>query len=160
MFKQLVTGIVAFVILAGVAVAGPWEDGWAAFKRGDYATAMKLWRPLAEQGDANAQFYLGFMYAMGKGVPQDDAEAVKWSRLAAEQGVADAQFLLGVMYANGQGTSQDYVEAMKWFQLAAAQGHENARKNRDIAAGRMTPDQIAEAERLAREWKSTAERGR
>ncbi len=71
MLKQFVAGVAVAVMLTGVAVAGPFEDGVAAYKRGDYATALRLWRPLAEQGDADAQFNLGLMYANGEGVPQD-----------------------------------------------------------------------------------------
>ena len=114
---------------------------------------MKWYRLAADQGNASAQFNLGVMYAKGEGVPQDYAEAVKWFRLAADQGDAMAQFNLGVMYAKGQGVPQDYVLAHMWFNLSAAQGDEDAVKNRDIAAGQMTPDQLAEAQRLAREWK-------
>jgi uncharacterized protein len=114
---------------------------------------LKLWRPLAEQGDASAQNNLGVMYDQGQGVPQDYAEAVKWYRKAAEQGHAKAQSNLGVMYGNGQGVPQDYVQAHMWWNLSAAQGNENAVKNRDIVAKLMTPAQIAEAQKLAREWK-------
>jgi TPR repeat protein len=93
------------------------------------------------------------MYAKGEGVPQDYVEAMKWYRLAADQGDADAQINLGVMYAKGDGVPQDYVLAHMWFNLAAAQRNSSAVKNRDIAVSRMTPDQLAEAQRLAREWK-------
>ena len=97
------------------------------------------------------------MYSTGEGVPQNDAEAVKWLRLAAEQGVARAQYTLGLNYALGQGVPQDYVEAHKWVNLAAAQsqGDEQTQyaKNRDLISEQMTPQQIAEAQRLAREWK-------
>ena len=137
------------------AVAGDAEDlakGAAAARSGDYATALAIWRPLAEQGYASAQYNLGFMYANGQGVPEDDKEAVSWYRKAAEQGDANAQGNLGFMYANGHGVPQDYVMAHMWSNLAAAQGNENGRKNRDLSAGRMTPSQIEEAQRLAREW--------
>jgi len=106
--------------------------------------------------DAEAQYNLGVMYATGRGVPQDDAEAVRWYRLAAEQGDADAQGNLGFMYGNGQGVPQDYVEAHMWANLAAAQssGEDRDRwvENRDINAAKMTAEQIAEAQRRAREW--------
>ena len=95
------------------------------------------------------------MYDHGQGVPQDYAEAVKWYRLAADQGYAVAQYNLGFMYADGQGVPQDYVQSHMWFNLAAAQSDANAVQNRDIIAAKMTPDQIAEAQRLAREWKPT-----
>ena len=121
-------------------------------------TALREWRPLAEQGNANAQFFLGFMYDNGQGVPQDYAKAVKWCRKAAEQGYARAQNDLGVMYNDGQGVPLDYAHAHMWFNLAASrfppgEGRDKAVKNRDIAAERMTPAQIAEAKKLARKWK-------
>ncbi|MCH7889487.1 MAG: sel1 repeat family protein [Proteobacteria bacterium] len=165
----------------------------AAAKRGDYDTAFRGFKSAAEQGDAGAQFSLGFMYTTGQGVPQDYAEAVKWYRRAAEQGLAHAQLMLVVMYNEGQGVPQDYAEAAKWARLAAEQGHayaqfslgdmygegqgipqdyvqahlwynlaaaqgiDTARKYRDIIAEKMTPAQIAEAQRLAREWKPKKE---
>ena len=97
------------------------------------------------------------MYENGQGVPQDKAEAVEWYRLAAEQGDANAQNNLGFMYGNGRGVPQDYVEAHKWYNLAASNGNDLARNNRDIIAGLMTAEQIAEAQRLAREWQPKAE---
>jgi hypothetical protein len=191
--KRILAGLVLTLMLTGGAAAGPYEDGVAAYERGDYATALRLWRPLAEQGDANAQSNLGFMYEKGRGVPQDEAEAVKWYRLAAEQGYANAQSNLGFMYEKGRGVPQDDGEAVKWYRLAAEQGLARAQYNlgvmygggkgvpqdnvqaymwfdlsarylegverdrtvqiRDIIASKMTPDQIAEAQRLAREWK-------
>jgi TPR repeat protein len=106
----------------------------------------------AENGEVAAQGSLGFKYANGQGVPQDDKQAVKWWRLAADQGDAEAQYNLGVMYANGQGVPQDYAQAHMWLNLAAANGNEKAKGNRDIVAGLMTGEQIAEAQKLAREW--------
>ena len=85
---------------AGVSWSADFQKGLAAHQRGDFATALREWTPLAEQGDAPAQFNLGLMYDNGQGVPQDDKTAVKWYRLAAEQGVAVAQFNLGFMYDN------------------------------------------------------------
>ncbi len=170
--------------------------GWADFlagvdtyDRGDYDTALKEWRPLAEQGYAVAQYNLGIMYHKGHGVPQDYTEAVKWFRLAADQGLVNAQYSLGQMYRKGLGVPQDYQEALKWYRRAADQGHGNAQfnlatmyynghgvpqdyvlahkwadlaasqgdedavKKRDARATLMTPQQIAVAQRLAREWK-------
>lgn len=239
-----------FLALAAVstAVAGPFEDGFSAAGHGDYATALQLWRPLADQGNADAQFGLGVMYSTGQGVVQNFAEAVRWWRKAADQGnvgaqynlgysydrgfgvpqdyhdailwyeraalrpyvapvsaatngsnlatmeaqialgllyksghgvalnflsavqffrtpadqgYAPAQYELGVMYFNGQGVPQDYVLAHMWFNLAAAQSdaekknlRDGAVKYRDRLAAMMTPAQVAEAQRLARVWKS------
>lgn len=144
--------------LGGNALAGKFEEGVAAAQRGDYATAYRLWLPLANQGNAEAQYILGVSYHDGEGVPQDYAEAVKWYRKAAEQGYASAQFNLGIMYRIGQGVPQDYVQAHKWYNLAAANnsnktGREKAASNRDITAEKMTAAQVAEAQKLAREWK-------
>ncbi len=106
----------------------------------------------AEQGYAQAQSNLGFMYDKRQGVPQDYAEALKWFRKAAEQGLAEAQINLGVMYAEGEGVPQDYVLAHMWFILSTANGSKKGRDNRDIIAKEMTPAQIAEARRLVRHW--------
>ena len=96
------------------------------------------------------------MYESGRGVAQDQAEAAKWYRLAADQGFAYAQNALGMMYSNGQGVQQDYVSAYLWFSLAAAQGLPVAIDNRDQTAKLfMTTDQVAEGQRLAREWTPT-----
>ena len=154
--KRIALAAVLLVLLVGPARAG-FDEGLAAYERGDYATALKEFRPLAAQGNAAAQNNLGLMYSNGAGVPQDDAEAVKWYRKAAVQGYAAAQYNLGGMYGNGEGVTQDYVQAHIWYNLAAAQGDEDARKNRDLVAKRMTPAQVAEAQRLAREWKPTTE---
>ncbi len=118
MLKRVFAGlVVAILLVGGAAVAGPFEDGNAAIKSGDYA------------------------------------QAVKWFRLGADQGYAYAQHNLGNRYYNGQGVPQDYVLAHMWFNLAAAQGVEAAVKNRDVTASEMTPDQLTEAQRLARDWK-------
>jgi TPR repeat protein len=111
-------GVVALVLcLAAPVTAGPFEDGADAAKRGDYATALRLWHPLADQGGAEAQYNLGVLYTNGLGVPQDYAEAAKWFRKAADQGDAGAQSNLGFMYAKGQGVPEDYVRAHMWFSL-------------------------------------------
>ena len=147
------------VALAPVSVrADSFQDGKAAFERGDHTTAVRLLRPLAEQGNAKAQGFLGAMYANGFGVAQDYVEAVRWFRLAAEQGNALAQIILGRMYYDGRSVvPQDFTEAHMWLNLAASRlppGEERdfAADVRDDVAARMTPDQIAEAQWLAREW--------
>ena len=105
------------------------EKAEAAYESGDYDTALQQLRPLAEQGDAGAQYSLGLMYDNGNGVPQDYKEALRWYRLAAEQGNAEAQYNLGLMYGNGNGVPQDYKEAARWFRLAAEQGSARAQHN-------------------------------
>ncbi len=126
--------------------------GMAAFERGDYATALQEWRPLAEQGHAEAQNFLGWMHRWGLGVPMDDTEAVKWYRKAAEQGIAEYMTRLAAMYLVGWGVRQDDVMAHMWYDLAAAAGDEDAPKFRERLAREMTPSDISMAQQRAREW--------
>ena len=155
--KRIAIAVALLLTLAAPAWGQDFEKGQNAYERGDYPSALSEWRPLADQGHANAQFNLGVSYWNGRGVPQDDAEAVTWYRKAADQGHADAQFNLGWMFANGKGVPQDYVQALMWLNLAAEQGSKYAIKNRDILAKSMTPAKIAEAQKLAREWKPKKE---
>ena len=104
------------------------QQGLTAYKQSDYQTAFKLLLPLAEQGDAKAQFNLGLMYETGRGVKQDDFEAVKWYRQAAKQGEKRAQFNLGVRYFNGNGVRQDDEQAKEWFGKACDNGDQNGCK--------------------------------
>jgi TPR repeat protein len=126
----------------------------------DHIEAVKWYRKAAEQGNSGAQFALGLIYEYGRGVQVNYAEAAKWYRRAAEQGQNSSQEKLGDMYANGRGVSQDYVQAYKWFNLAAASCpptetdfRDKALEKREITAHKMTPPQLAEAQRLANEWK-------
>jgi TPR repeat protein len=119
----VVVALVSPLSMAGGAVAGPLEDAKAAHGKKDYATALRLWRPLADQGNAEAQYALGSMYDDGKGVPQNKAEALKLYRLAAERGNDGAQFSVGVLYFAGVAVSENRIEAAKWFRRAADQGH-------------------------------------
>ncbi len=146
---SIVAGLVFMLAVSGCA---DYQAGLDAYNRGDYDTALKEFRLAAEQGDAQAQFKLGVMYDEGQGVAQDYEEAARWFRLAAEQGHALAQNNLGVVYGKGQGVKQDYVIAHKWTNLASMQGYENAIKNLGFLEEMMTPAQIAEAQRLVREW--------
>ena len=144
------------------AMAQTFQEAVAAYERGDYVVALRGFRIYAKQGDASAQRKLGFMYSNGQGVPQDYAEAMKWYRLAAKQGNAPAQYNLGVMYDNGQGVPQDYVQAHKWFNLAASRSQKGSERDsyiwaRDAVGSRLTPEAIAEAQRLAREWRPRKE---
>ena len=128
-----------------------YHNGWGVPQ--DYTEALRWFRKAAAQGHAGAQAKLGLMYSRGRGVTQDYDAAVRWYRKAAAQGHAGAQYNLGQMYRRGQGVKQDYVRAYVWWELAVAKGKEQARKGRDIVAKLMTAKQIAEAQKLAREWK-------
>ena len=148
--KKLLVCIL-FVLFGTQAFAQSWNKGLEAVKAGDYATALKEWKPIAEQGNAAAQFNLGLMYAKGDGVLKDYAEAAKWYRLSAEQGDADAQNNLGVLHVYGHGVLQDNVTAHMWYNIASANGHESAGGWRDKRADLMTPDAIEKATAMARE---------
>ena len=112
------------LVLLGTQISAQEIDkGYKAYNDGDYATALKEWKPLAEQGYAFAQYNLGILYEYGNGVPKDYAEAVKWYRLSSEQGYAISQYSLGLMYSNGYGVLKDKAEAVKWWRLSAEQGY-------------------------------------
>jgi TPR repeat protein len=174
------------------------EDAQESMRQGDYATAYRLLKPLADQGNVNAQHEIGILYKFGWGVPGDWAEAIKWFRRSANQGHADSQAYLGIMFRYGEGVPEDWNEAAKWFRRSAEQGNSTAQfslglmyyegrgvpqnyvlahmwinlsilymefrifregmvKTRDEVASKMTPAQIAEAQRLASEWKPKKE---
>ena len=119
----------------------------------DEAEAIKWYRRAAENGHAGAQFNLGTIYGEGRGAQKNDVEAIKWYRLAAEQGDASAQLILGLMYRGGEGVPQDYVSAHMWFNLSAAHGDQEAAEMRNSLEKQMSAPQIADAQKLAREWK-------
>jgi uncharacterized protein len=122
----------------------------------DYAEGLKWSRLAAEQGFAAAQYLVASAYANGQSVPQNYTEAAKWAQRAADQGFAIAQYYLGLAYGNGQGVSQDFVQSYMWFDVSAARGYQDAVQGRDAAAKQMTVAQIEEAQKLARDWKPTA----
>jgi uncharacterized protein len=183
---------IALVLSILVLTAPAWADfnaGMDAYHSSDYATALHEWQPLAEQGQAVAQYQIGLLYANGQGVTKDDAKARQWYEKAAIQGHTEAQVNLGIllmyarggqqdykmavyylrlsanqgndlaqrrlgqMYERGEGVQQDYVKAYMWYSLGSANGVEAGARLRDALAKRMEPDQIAEAQQLAREWK-------
>jgi len=126
----------------------------AAYNRQDYPTALQRLQQLADQGYAPAQNNLGMMYATGQGAPQDYAAAAALLRKAAGQGYALGEYDLGAMFGNGLGMPQDYVQAYKWFDLAVtgatdADARDKATKSRDGVAANMTPEQIAQAQKMA-----------
>ena len=143
-----------FGSLASCATAN-YTKGIKHYKPDDVAAAVRELKPLAEQGNPEAQFNLSSLYYQGLGVPQDYREAVLWMRKAADQGHLFAQTTLGSLYAEGLHTviEKDHSQALMWFILAAGQGDMEAMELRDANAARMTPTQIVEAQRLAREFK-------
>jgi len=150
-FFLTVTG--ALMLGCSVTWAGSLEEGVIAHQRGEYATALSSFRPLADEGNAAAQFNLGQMYRLGQGIPSNVVEAARWYRLAAAQGDAQSQYNLGVMYYNAQGVPRNFVFSHMWLTLSATSGAENAARNRTMLSKQMTPEQITEALQLARACK-------
>ena len=140
--------LVLWALLSAVA---SWAQPNAAPTQPETAPDVPQLLTLAAQGNAVAQFNLGVLHDVGRGVAQDFVQAVTWYRLAAAQGHAGAQFNLGGMYFEGLGVAQDYVRAYQWFTLAGVAGYAGAVKNRNSIATRMTPEQITQAQGLVRD---------
>jgi TPR repeat protein len=157
MIRRLVlSAFVLALVSAGPAAGGPLQAGNAAYNAHNYPVAARLLLPLAEHGNARAQTYVGFMFANGRGLPQDYIAAARWYRYASEQGVAVAQFALGLMYDKGHGVPQDYVLAYKWLNLAVAQATPGERdywvRIRDAVGTKLTLVERTAGQRLAAEW--------
>jgi TPR repeat protein len=135
--------------------------GVAAMARQDYAAAVAILSPLAQRGDAAAQAYLGFLYAMGRGVPQDYTQAAIWYRRAADQGNSGAQYELGLLYDKGQGVPVNVIQAEKWLILAAAAAPRAAGDDyirmRDAVRTKMTLGELAQARMEALAWRPRPE---
>ena len=145
------------LVLPLVAHAG-FDEGVAAYSVGDYAKAMAEFKPLADQGEVRAEYFVGYLYHRGYGVPADHAEAATWFRKAAAQGDSLSAYYLGKMYEKGEGVGRDLTQAHLWLSLSAR----NAPNTRDAAytredigklERRMSPEQIARAKELAAQWK-------
>lgn len=181
------------IVLSCICLAAPagadFKAGMEAHHRGDYATAFREWQPLAEQGNALAQYNLGLLYDIGQGAPKDYDQARQWYEKAAAQGQADAQVNLGILYDYGRSIQQDFKKAVYWYRLSAKQdnalaqrrlgfmyergdgveknyvqaymwyilgttgGADRGSARKDALAKQMTTEQIAEAEKLAKEWR-------
>ena len=138
------------VLCAIFSVGADLASAKRAYEQKDYATAFKEFTPLAEKGNAGAQFILGKMYWDGQGVLKDPDQAMKWFKLSAAQGNADAQFYLGSFYLLPH---RDIAEGVKWLRLAAKDNLEFYENALRAAEGQMTPDQIAKGKELAAAWK-------
>ena len=173
------------LLLSSALVQAGFDEGVAAYAKGNYQTAFQEMKPLAEQGDADAQYKLGVLYDKGQGIAQNYTQALYWYNKAAEQGDASAQYNLAQMYRMGQGVPPNNAKTLYWYQKAAEQGHANAQynlggmyamgkgipqnykiayilsnlaasngdadatQNRDIAAAKLSPATIEDAQRIA-----------
>ena len=157
-------GIMAVLILFGALLVTPLlfntvEKGSAAYAEGDFERAMSILRPLADDGEAAAQFYVGEMYRFGRGVKKDEARSATWYKKAATNGSSDAQYALGMMYANGIGLDVDYVEAYRWLSLAnfrlspwETERRDRAVKTRDKILTAMSQADVDRAKALVIAW--------
>jgi len=141
-----------FVFASAILAAADFATGLTAYQKGDYVTAAKEWRPLAEEGEASVQYNLALLYVDGHGVAQDYAEAVKWFKRSADQGYLEAEHDLGAMYGAGKGVKRDYLEAYKWMNICAAQGNAGCAAQKELLAKKLKPAQITQAQRLSSEF--------
>ena len=148
--------IVSTLLLLLIASACEDRRADKAYLRGDYDKARTDIEFLARGGEARAQYDLALMYDKGQGVPQSDAKAREWYERAAEQGEPRALYNLGLMYLNGQGVPPDLVKAYYWISLSANRGNVHARDARDYVSEKMSTDQIAEGNRLVKEYEEQA----
>ena len=150
--------IFLLLLLTQLIHAGALEDGHTAFEAKRYQEAHSLWKPLAEAGDAEAQYNLGLLYMNGLGVEKNERTALWWFTRAAQQGLADAQYNAGVMFYLGKGVYPSQKTAVEWWQLAVEKGHANAQNNLAImyAFGYAVKKDPAKAVEL---WTAAAEQG-
>jgi TPR repeat protein len=147
--------------IASLAVAAPptgdFAAGLAAYQKQDYSGALKEWQPLADGGSRDAQYNVALLYVDGKGVVRNYEEAAKWFERAANQGQLGAQHNLGAMYGKGDGVKRDYVQAYKWLSICAAQNYAGCAAQRDLIEKKLKGSKLADAQRLASDWKSAEE---
>ena len=151
-----VLALIALLIIALTQTlsAQHFDSAVAANKRGDYKTAIKHLRPLAEKGLPEAQALLGAMYAHGRGVPPDPVEAIKWFRKGISQDNHWAQHNLGYMYSQGYGVPQNNFKAAKWFRKAANQGNADSQSN--LGAMYLTGNGVPQNFQLSYIWLTVA----
>ena len=163
LLKQLLVCVLLLALIEQ-ATADSLSDAQSAYAAGHYKKAAKLYMPLAKKGNAEAQFYLGVMYAHGEGMPKNAAKAVEFYRLAAVQGDASAQRLLAVMYNTGLGIAKNNILALMWINIAAenaaeGKGQEGSTKLRELVVKQLTEQQIAEAQELAKKCTASKLKG-
>lgn len=158
--SMAVAALVPFLALGptggarGDELAQEFRSGRSAYNLGDYSRAFTLWLPLADRGHAKSQAALGYLYLMGLGVAQDDAEAARWYGRAASQDEVNGQYYLGMLYLRGRGVRRADVRAYMLCDLALAKGEAKGLHCRDSAAENMTTEQLDRANRLVAEWYS------
>lgn len=148
------TALLAALVFAPAIVAADFDAGMRAANLRNYAAAARAWRPLAEAGEARAQYHLGALYEEGHGVKRNAATAAGWYRRAARQGHAQAQNALAILAIEGRGVERDPVEAYKWFALAARSGNGFAQRNLDKLTAMLSPEEVAAGELKVRAFQA------
>jgi TPR repeat protein len=159
----IMAGLAASVFVGNARAETDEEDfrrGLSAFNTGDYATALKVWRPLAEKDEPRSQAGIGFMYHRGMGVRADDREAAMWLTRAAERGQAEGQLMLGILFYYGHGVPQNHVQAYAWCELAQINGNGDATLCRDAALESIPNADRERAFRLVVELRDRQRSGR
>ena len=157
MNQRLMIAAFACALSASPLLAGPYEDGVAAYEADDYANAVSLLRPLAEAGNDNAQYYLGAMYEYGDGVPESDEQALTWYRRSADQGDQDAQYRVARFYEKGRGgVEENPQQAFAYYKLAAEQG--NWRAQHELGLCYSSGYGVKQSKKLAAQWFEKAAR--
>ncbi len=147
--KKIITGLILALLLgSGLAGAADFDKGLRAYSPGDFKTILAQWMPLAEQGDAYAQYVLGFTY-VGNGGSENDKAAAKWFNKAARQGHADAQISLGLMYENGRGVPANYLRAYMWYHLGSYNGNKTGSENKAKLAKKWNIAQTLQAQEMS-----------
>ena len=154
LFGLLLIAIIVFSARQQLNSRVDFQEGWAAYKQGDYEAALHEWTPLAERGDKEAQFNLGLIYEHGKSVAQDYKTAAEWYRLAANQGLAHAQNNLGMLYQHGKGVIQNDQLAFYWYKRAAEQALADAEFNLSIRYKKGAG--VKQDPKKAAEWRQRA----
>lgn len=135
------------------------EEGIAAYTAGDYANALAEFQPLADQGNMDGQYFVGFLYHNGFGVKPNQPEALKWFQKAAEQGDPRSQYYVGIIYATGKGVAKDLQKADLWLTLSATNPKTSyrdslyTREEISKVEKKMTPEQLAQVKEMVSNWK-------
>jgi TPR repeat protein len=150
---SIVLGVLATVLafISAASADGTYQEGNNARLSGDYATALRIWRPLAEQGQKDAENGMGVLYHYGEGVPRDYDQAVKWYRLAMQHGSIKAEYNLGLAYSHGDGVAMDQSAALRYFTLAANDGLPQAQTELADEYGAQAPPDFLKASKYYRE---------
>ena len=151
--------ILMFAFLMPLAALAGLDEGVEAYTTGDYPKALVEFQALADQGNMDGQYFLGFMYHNGFGVKANQAEAIKWFQKAADQGDPRSQYYVGIIYATGKGVAKDLPKAALWLTLSATNSKTTYRDSlytkEEIGKieKKLTPEQLAEVKEQVKNWK-------